>query len=133
MHIDLTAEQRIYAVKLSQQIGKNFRKGDREQSPGTDTKELNERLASHSSYVGRKYNFVECPMCNGIYRSMTSHLKNKHKLSEEAIKRENDGAKTIPAVYTKMRNGRPVKLTGAELEVRINIMPVDVAIMLISS
>ena len=106
----LTGEKLEHAVTYSKLFAENSNK---KTSPiKKETKHSNTYL------VSKKCNYKVCPLCHSMYRNMTDHLKNFHKMDKSHPDYESNikNCEVVPMVLTKMKAGKAVKLEGEELE-----------------
>ena len=82
------------------------------------TKSHGKTRVSNTHLVNKKRNYKVCPICNNLYRNMTDHITNSHKIKKTDVCYENyvKDCEVIPTVYTKLKSGRAVKLEGEELK-----------------
>ena len=121
MHPDLSEEQVSYACKISSVLSLNAKvKGDSSSSIKT-TKDSTKNKRNHykcTNLVNRRSNYKQCLLCSRLYKNMTAHIKEKHKISSEdkRYKYYITECQVVPSCFVVIKNGVPVKLQGSEAD-----------------
>jgi len=74
--------------------------------------------------VARKSCYKECPICFNLYKNLSDHIFSLHKVQRTDVLYEGyiTNPTSVPECYTKLENGKRVKLSGEELEVRLSYL-----------
>ena len=121
-HPQLSDMQISFALDFSKKMRLQGLGGMEEENEEEKEKELGEKSAKRHTYqntrhVNRRHNYKLCHICDNLYINISGHYKQIHKIEDRTLRlKYTTEATVIPKVLTKIVNGRPIKLTGTELE-----------------
>ena len=108
---NLTPEQIEYGIKCSKLFATNSNVNVKSST------NMAQPCNSNTYLVNKKNNYKVCPSCEKLYLNLCDHLQNFHKLNrnDPEYKKFVNTCEVVPRVYTKMKAGMAIKLTGKDL------------------